>query len=262
MRNADALERLIDSLLEDPVHRGHPLRSALEELYSRYQDGQRQIDRISHIADRYQHAERARGQGFADNYQRKLRQLEKIVRISDQYQNMLRDVNERLQWLSSRDELTGLPNRRFMLNHLNEQLRKLDRIGAPFCVALVDIDHFKAINDTYGHDVGDNVLATVATALRESLRADDACGRWGGEEFLLIMPGAILAAAEGTLARMRQNVSAIPKPEQGQHDLRLTVSVGLISCQQPGDAPNLILKRVDDALYAAKRQGRDRTVIG
>jgi diguanylate cyclase (GGDEF)-like protein len=261
MKTEDPLARQIDDLLKDDAHQEHPLRVALAELYARYLDQSRQIDRISHIADRYQHAERERGQGYAQNYQRKLRQLEKIVRISDQYQHMLRDVNDRLQWLSSRDELTGLPNRRFMLGLLAEQLRKLAKGGDPVCVAMADIDHFKAINDTYGHDAGDKVLAALGELLRANLRAEDVCGRWGGEEFLIVLPGADVPASEATLGRVRALVSALPGPDARDSDFRLSLSIGLVCCTDADEAPDELLKRVDGALYAAKRQGRDRTVV-
>jgi len=260
MKTDDPLGRQIDALLEDEAHQGHPLHAALAELYTRYVEQSRQIDRISHIADRYQDAERARGQGHAANYQRQLRQLEKIVRISDQYQHMLRDVNDRLQWLSSRDELTSLPNRRFMLGLLGEQLRKLAKGGEPVCVAMADIDHFKAINDTYGHDAGDKVLAALGELFRNNLRAEDVCGRWGGEEFLIVLPGADLESSTITLARLRARVSALPGPAEGEQ-FRLSLSIGLVCGTDAGEAPDQLLKRVDGALYAAKRQGRDRTVI-
>ncbi|QEI09404.1 GGDEF domain-containing protein [Pigmentiphaga aceris] len=260
MKSDDPLAREINALLDDGAHQGHPLHAALAELYTRYLDQSRQIDRISHIADRYQNAERERGQGYAVNYQRKLRQLEKIVRISDQYQHMLRDVNDRLQWLSSRDELTGLPNRRFMLGLLGDHLRKLAKGGEPVCVAMADIDHFKSINDNYGHDAGDKVLAALGELFRNNLRADDVCGRWGGEEFLIILPGADLESSTITLARLRARVSALPGPDDGDA-FRLSLSIGLVRGDDPDEAPDHLLKRVDEALYAAKRQGRDRTVI-
>lgn len=261
MKSDDPLARQIEALLEDRTHEGHPLRAALADVYARYVEQSRQIDRISHIADRYQSAERERGQGFANNYLRKLRQLEKIVRISDRYQHMLRDVNDRLQWLSSRDELTGLPNRRFMLGLLGEQLRRLGKGGAPVCVAMADIDHFKAINDTYGHDAGDKVLAALGEVLRANLRAEDVCGRWGGEEFLIVLPAADLTASAATLARLRELVSAVPGPDPLGTAFRLSLSIGLVRCADPGEAPDTLLKRVDAALYAAKREGRDRTVV-
>jgi diguanylate cyclase (GGDEF)-like protein len=261
MKFDDPLARQIDALLHDSAHADHPLRAALADLYARYLEQSRQIDRISHIADRYQSAERERGQGFATNYQRKLRQLEKIVRISDQYQTMLRDVNDRLQWLSSRDELTGLPNRRFMLGLLGEQLRKLGKGGAAVCVAMADIDHFKSINDTYGHDAGDKVLASLGELIRQNLRVEDVCGRWGGEEFLIVLPAADLGAAEATLARLRDLVSQLPCPLMQEADFRLSLSIGLVRCGDAGEASDALLKRVDAALYAAKRQGRDRTVV-
>jgi len=261
MKFDDPLARQIEALLADSTHEGHPMRAVLEDLYARFLEQSRQIDRISHIADRYQNAERERGQGFANSYQRKLKQLEKIVRISDQYQHMLRDVNDRLQWLSSRDELTGLPNRRFMLGLLGEQLRKLGRGGAPVCVAMADIDHFKTINDTYGHDAGDKVLARLGELFRDNLRAEDVCGRWGGEEFLIVLPAADLEASVTTLARLRELVSALPGPTGESLSFRLSLSIGLVRCDDPGEAPDTLLKRVDAALYAAKWQGRDRTVV-
>ncbi|MDN0085690.1 biofilm regulation diguanylate cyclase SiaD [Crenobacter sp. SG2305] len=256
----ELLENRIVSLLENPDYVGHPLSEGLAELFERYCEQTRQIERIAHISDRYQEAERDRHIDTTTRYQRQLRQIAKVMRISDRYQHMLRDMNERLYWISSHDELTGLPNRRQMQAHLKRELQQLAERGGQFCVALADLDHFKAINDTYGHDIGDKALAAIANCLSEHIRGYDLCGRWGGEEFLLIFPHSDTRAAEAILARLHEVVGALVShqlPEQ----IVLSVSFGLTACHKGDEALDQILKRVDGALYQAKREGRKRTVV-
>jgi diguanylate cyclase (GGDEF)-like protein len=261
MSKDDALfDARIAALLDDPAHAGHPLREALAELYARHAEQLRQIERIAYIADRYQGAERERRLTSTARFQRQLRQIEKVMRISDRYQHMLRDANEKLQWLSHRDELTGLPNRRHMQSQLLRELAQLDEQGGQLCVALADLDHFKAINDNYGHDVGDMVLTALAQCLEEHVREQDLCGRWGGEEFLLIFPRTELAGAQALLERLHQAVAELSGQLQPQ-GTPLSVSFGLTCCVDGGEAPDRILKRVDRALYQAKQQGRKRTVV-
>lgn len=123
----DAFLAHVEALLRDQRTVDNPLRPTLEELFNRYRTQNRMLDRLIHIADRFQFAERERGRQHHENYQRKVRQLEKIVRISDHYQHMMRELNQRLHTLSTRDELTGLPNRRYIL----ETPGKRDRLHDP-----------------------------------------------------------------------------------------------------------------------------------
>lgn len=252
----DALEHRVITALAAPHPDPEDLRGLLQELFDRYQTQQRLLDRLTHISDRYQKAERERGQSYAENYQRKVRQIEKIVRISDHYQAMLRSLNEHLHTISTHDELTGLPNRRYMRDRLAQEMAYAERHQSVFSLALADIDRFKTINDTWGHSMGDQVLAQTAALLQSEIRDYDVCSRWGGEEFLLLFPSCPLAEAAHLAERLRESVASPAPP----NDLPgVTVSVGLTEVR-PGDSLDDALKRADASLYEAKAQGRNRVV--
>ncbi|MFC4425186.1 GGDEF domain-containing protein [Deinococcus navajonensis] len=151
--------------------------------------------------------------------------------------------------LANSDALTGLPNRR----QLSVWLERASAPGAGAgCVLLFDLDHFKVVNDTYGHDVGDEVLLMTATCAREAMREGDLLGRWGGEEFMAILPGCSLSRAELVASRLQAGLHAAPHPVAGV----VTVSCGLAELR-PGEDPRTLLRRADAALYSAKREGRD-----
>jgi two-component system, cell cycle response regulator len=155
---------------------------------------------------------------------------------------------KRLEALLCEDALTGLSNRRFVLTQLAGQVSGARRHERPLSVAIVDVDHVKAINDTRGHAEGDRVLVAVACALREHLRAEDQLGRLGGEEFLVVLPDTDPEAAVAAAEKLRASVA-----ETG-----VTVSIGWAAWE--GESPEELVRRADDALYAAKAAGRDRAV--
>jgi len=155
----------------------------------------------------------------------------------------------RAEYLANTDELTGLSNRRPVLKRL-EQLSS----AVPYIVAIADLDHFKRLNDTYGHECGDRVLAAVGRRLRDGVRSSDSVGRWGGEEFIVVMEQSTLADATDVVERLRAKV-AEPLPCTG-HSHAITVSVGLTDAQPDGTASRA-LQRADAALYEAKAAGRN-----
>jgi diguanylate cyclase (GGDEF)-like protein len=163
--------------------------------------------------------------------------------------------SRRLEALIFEDPLTGLSNRRFILTQLAGQVSAARRHGRPFSIAMLDIDHFKAVNDNHGHAAGDHVLAEVTRALRERLRAEDQLGRLGGEEFLALLPDAGAAAAAAAAEKLRAEVDG-RTIAAGGHELQVTVSIGWATWE--GEAPEALLRRADDALYEAKRLGRNR----
>jgi len=155
----------------------------------------------------------------------------------------------RAEYLANTDELTGLSNRRPVT-------RRLDELSAStrYAVAIADLDHFKVLNDTFGHDCGDRVLAVVGARLRDGLRAGDSVGRWGGEEFIFVMADASLEDAVVTMERLRTQLAA-PIPCFGHsHDVRMSVGV---TDAHPDRMPHRALQRADTALYEAKAAGRD-----
>ncbi len=179
------------------------------------------------------------------------------VRIARQSQK-LRATLTQAEVLATTDMLTGLLNRRRMGEYLAEELVQASRLGHPVCLALIDIDHFKRINDTHGHRVGDEVLRAFAALAQGEMREVDKLARWGGEEFLVLMPHVNQTQAQVAIERLCQRVAGQPMGEQGQ--LTVTVSVGLAPWW-PGESMACWLDRTDKALYEAKHQGRNRCVV-
>jgi diguanylate cyclase (GGDEF)-like protein len=167
-----------------------------------------------------------------------------------------RRYRQQLVKLASQDGLTGLPNRRRTAELAAASLADATETGSPLTIAIIDMDHFKFINDRCGHAAGDFVLKEFARIGREALRESDVLGRWGGEEFLLVMPGATLEVAQASLERMRTLVFGIHLPPSGA-GLRVSLSAGLSTVQRHGRSLDELIARADAALYTAKNEGRD-----
>jgi len=170
----------------------------------------------------------------------------------------LRQALERIQYLAHHDELTRISNRRHLGERLADEQQRQRHSGHAMSLVLIDIDHFKTINDSHGHAAGDAVLRHFAATLQGALRASDFAGRWGGEEFLVAVPQADAATAEALVERLREAIagSSFDAIAPG---LRVTFSAGVAECA-PGDDLQAAIERADRALYRAKRGGRDRTV--
>jgi diguanylate cyclase (GGDEF)-like protein len=171
----------------------------------------------------------------------------------------LEQALQRIRQTAERDELTGLFNRRRILEELLAVQTRAQRSAAPFAVAMVDIDHFKDINDRHGHAGGDAVLRRFAQIAQDTLRAVDMLGRWGGEEFLIILASEDVAGATVVAERLRLAVSALEVERPDGARIRLTVSMGLAGWQA-GEPADRLIARADQALYRAKAGGRDRVV--
>jgi diguanylate cyclase (GGDEF)-like protein len=185
-----------------------------------------------------------------------LARVQAAARVTTLREHLLQR-EQRLEELAYNDELTGLWNRRYLQRRLGSELRAAERHGRPLAIAMIDVDHFKAINDRHGHLVGDEVLCAIADRLRGALRDEDVLGRWGGEELLAILPseppGGVVRAAE----RLRRDVAERPLTA---HAIHATVSIGCAECEGDTSTDSLV-RRADEALYAAKRAGRDRVVV-
>lgn len=156
------------------------------------------------------------------------------------------------------DALTGLLNRRAMLERLNEEVENFHKHHKPFALLLCDIDFFKKVNDTYGHPEGDVVIREISDALKRTLRAQDVVARWGGEEFLMMMTGSDLAAAAAMGEQVREAIRGrIYPPSNPDHHITLSIGVSAYSSDARIEE---CIKAADDALYTAKRQGRDRVI--
>ena len=186
------------------------------------------------------------------------REVRRLGRKQEEQRIELACTLERLRELSTRDSLTGIHNRRHMQALLQQELQRRARSGTPFCVALLDLDHFKRINDSHGHAVGDAVLRDFAHLMRDAMRQTDAAGRWGGEEFLLLLHDADLAHASQALERLR-SLARTHDWAQHAHGLQVSASGGLAE-HHPGETPEQLLERADRALYRAKADGRGRVV--
>lgn len=201
--------------------------------------------------------------GVSDYLIRPIDRQELLARVGTQmkrkrYSDYLRQRLETCFELSIMDPLTGLHNRRYMEGHLKTLFAKARASNRPLAVLMVDIDHFKAVNDTYGHDVGDMILREFATRLRQNTRGVDLAARVGGEEFVIVMPDADADKARTLGERLRASVAEQPFKINDDVSLRVTASVGLGVIEEPEDAPETVIKRADKALYAAKRHGRNR----
>ena len=178
-----------------------------------------------------------------------LTRVEAAARTKDLQQELVAQ-GARLEAMLREDALTGLSNRRAILTQLGGMVSGARRHGHPLSIAVCDLDHFKSINDTHGHKTGDEVLVAAAHAMATHLRAEDALGRFGGEEFLVLLPDTDAEAAIHAAERMRAEVACAPGP------VPITVSIGIATWD--GEAPEELLQRADEALYAAKDAGRDR----
>lgn len=159
----------------------------------------------------------------------------------------------------NRDPLTGLFNRRYLTATMDREMARCLREREPLCAMMVDIDHFKRINDTYGHQAGDEVLVHVARILADELRAGDIACRYGGEEFLLLMPNLALPVAVARAQELRERLAASSIQVAGQA-LQVRLSIGVAALQMDATGAHELIRCADTALYQAKQEGRDRVV--
>ncbi len=175
------------------------------------------------------------------------------------YVRRVHDAERRLAELATTDPLCGLWNRRFFVQRAQEEVERVRRYGGRLALVMADIDHFKLVNDRNGHDVGDQVIRHVAGLMRAELRASDIIGRWGGEEFVMLVQTADMAEAAAVCERLRAAVERSPC-ESGTVAVRATLSLGLAEVDL-GQGLEHAIRRADAALYAAKHAGRNRVSL-
>lgn len=169
-----------------------------------------------------------------------------------------------LEGLANTDPLTGIFNRRVFTSLCEKELLRSSRTGEPFSVLMFDLDNFKQINDKYGHGVGDAVLGAIVEKLRNAVRNIDAVGRWGGDEFVGLLPGATSSVALLVAQRLRRSVESLTAPNlQAKNilvgdEVSITISIGVATYQGPGDGIGDLIDRCDAAMYQAKTEGRNR----
>jgi two-component system cell cycle response regulator len=189
---------------------------------------------------------------------------ELIARVRTQvrrkrYAERLRDNVQYSMELAVTDPLTSLFNRRYMESHVGTLVERSAARGKALSVLILDIDYFKSINDTFGHDAGDDVLREFADRLKASIRGIDLACRYGGEEFVVVMPDTDLGVAALVAERIRRRIAGEPFPiDRGSRSIEVTISVGIAARLGPQDNASQMLKRADEALYRAKRDGRNR----
>lgn len=179
--------------------------------------------------------------------------LTEELRLSLKVERSLRDE---LSVLADTDELTDALNRRGVLTHLNSELARCRRFISPIAVLMIDIDHFKSINDTFGHAAGDTVIRALADTSRKQLRETDILGRVGGEEFLVILPMMEFEGAQAVAERIRECVEKL-EIRQSEKPIQITISIG-VAVYRHDDTADRIMARADTALYQAKHMGRNR----
>jgi len=177
------------------------------------------------------------------------------------YTDHLRDNVQNSIEMAITDALTGLHNRRYMESHLTTLAEQASAHGKPLALMLLDIDYFKSINDSFGHDAGDDVLREFATRVRKSIRGIDLACRYGGEEFVVVMPETDLHVASLVAERLRRSIAGEPfAVSKGTRRIEVTISIGLTTLEHNGESVADVLKRADNALYRAKHEGRNGVV--
>ncbi len=208
---------------------------------------------------------RALDMGVNDYLMRPVDKQELLARVNTQikrwrYAEQLRASVKASIEMAITDPLTGLYNRRYLESHLKHMIEHYINRGKVLSVLAVDVDYFKAVNDTHGHDAGDKVLQELATRLKDNTRSIDLCCRVGGEEFIIVLPSTDVPTSEKIAERLRKSVAARSFIIGGTQPVPVTVSLGLASLTGVEDTLERLLKRADEALYAAKREGRNRVV--
>jgi len=204
--------------------------------------------------------------GVNDFLVRPIDKNEMLARVRTQikkkrYSERLRDSAQNAIEMAITDALTGLHNRRYMETHLTTLVEQAADRGKPIAVLVLDIDYFKSVNDSHGHDAGDDVLREFSLRVRKSIRNIDLACRFGGEEFVIVMPETDMGVATMVAERLRRLVANEPFAIQdGTRLLNVTISIGIATAIGPTDTAAAILKRADQALYRAKRDGRNRVV--
>jgi two-component system cell cycle response regulator len=233
----------------------------------------RSLDRTRNVpilavaeADNSQRVVRGLEIGVNDYLIRPIDKNEMLARVRTQikkkrYTERLRDNVQLTVEMAITDVLTGLFNRRYMETHLATLVEQAAQRGKPISVLVLDIDYFKSINDGHGHDAGDDVLREFALRVRKSIRNIDLACRYGGEEFVVVLPETDMAVATMVAERLRRRIASEPFGIQdGSRDLDVTISIGIAALDGASDNAATILKRADTALYRAKRDGRNRVV--
>jgi diguanylate cyclase (GGDEF)-like protein len=199
-------------------------------------------------------------QKLLEDFQKLEAEFQKTKRALEIREIEVKSILIQAHELANIDALTFIPNRRKIIVELQEEVIRSNRYGTPLSISILDIDHFKMVNDTYGHTTGDETLRSVVARLREHIRQPDTIGRYGGEEFLIVLPSSEAKAAAEQASRLCKDIRNT-KIEANDHVLSVTVSVGIAQFRIGQENWEGFLHRADEALYKAKDGGRDRWVV-
>ncbi len=247
----------IDQLLREPAQRDNPLHAPLSQLKVYSEEQQERLERLIRISDGFHTMSRSESLTLTEQYDKQIRRLEKLARISDRYQNSLRELSEALKEAALRDPLTGLGNRRFLMERLKEETHRAQRKQAPYALGILDVDHFKSVNDRFGHEMGDKVLCEIGRAIQSALREYDLCGRWGGEEFLILLPETPAEFATQVAMRVCDAIRQLSVPLGDGELPKISASLGLTQYRSE-ESFSSTLNRADTALLRAKSNGRNQ----
>ena len=221
----------------------------------------------------------AEGTRFTEEERRIVQEVFDVLRIAEESESRYAELEQRmlalqrenldlvvrnraLSEVSSRDALTGLYNRWYVIEKIDTELNRALRHGSPMSLLMLDIDHFKRINDTWGHAAGDEVLKSVGKLLRDSCRVYDVPGRYGGEEFCIVLPETRMGNTAAVAERIRQRFETTQLPCGDGESVVITASIGIAGMDEPGSndilSPAALIDRADRALYSAKSRGRNR----
>ncbi len=202
--------------------------------------------------------------GASDTIQKPFHPAELLARLEThlrlrRLQAELRDKNAMLERISTTDAVTGMRTRRYVGELLAIEVLRASRYHTPLAVAMCDLDHFKRVNDSFGHPAGDAVLAGASAGIQRMLRSTDAAGRYGGEEFLLVLPGTDIAGARAVAERVRAAIEETEFDVGAEAPHPVTVSIGVAALGE-GQSVEALVAAADEALYEAKAAGRNRVV--
>lgn len=202
----------------------------------------------------------AKYQRLLDDFQKLETEYQKTKRTLEIREIEVRAILAQAHELANTDVLTFLPNRRKIIASLQEEVIRSNRYGTALSISILDLDHFKNVNDTYGHTTGDEVLRSVAARLREQIRHPDTIGRYGGEEFLIVLPNSQIQAAAEQASRLCQQIRRT-QIDANTNVLSVTISIGVAQFRAGQENWEGFLHRADEALYQAKKAGRDRWMV-
>ena len=236
-----------------------PVDSDEEEYYKRIEVYAQQIRHTSDIDEIIAILDKALGQTHALHSDNEVLNARRQVAFAEQRIEQLKAELELVNKLVHEDQLTGALNRRGLNDAVTREAARAERNGTPLCIVLIDTDNFKKINDSHGHQLGDIVLVHLVAIIKETIRAHDLIGRYGGDEFIVLLPDSRLEEATAVMNRLKRGLADRPI-SWGNQQLLVTFSAG-VAMRLPGETEAALINRADQALYEAKRVGKDRVIV-